>query len=62
MPKNKQTLGQYLGDFNLTVKEMISFTEESHQTLDNWYKNRKTMFFLLVLGAYHVKNSSNLLN
>ncbi len=47
------TIQEYLKNNNLTVSELASTTEQSRQTLNNWYNNpkKKTVFELIVLGV-----------
>lgn len=49
-----KTAGEYARQYDIKLAQVKRVTGQSHQTLDNWFRNKPLMFHVAIVGAKEV--------
>ena len=54
-----KTAGEYARQYNVKLSQVKIVTGQSHQTLDNWFRNKPLMFHVAIVGAVQVLKANS---
>lgn len=54
-----KTAGEYASQHGIRLAQVKRVTGQSHQTLDNWFRNKPLMFHVAIVGTKEVLKANS---